>query len=148
MGLFDKVMGFGKGAPETLDSKESVLGVLLATIGADGDIAPEELDSLSAVANRMGMFNTMSQQQFSTALRKVLGLLKKKGAEELMGMSTGQVPEAYRETCFALCIDIVLADGNLDPAEEAMMTGLQKALGISDDLARKVLEVMLIKNKP
>lgn len=120
----------------------------MAAIGADGEIAPEELSTLSAVVNRMGMFANLNDNQFNSSLRKVLKILERKGPSELMAMSATQVPEDYRVTCFALCMDIVLSDGILDPEEEALMVGLQKALNVDHNLAHKILEVMLIKNKP
>lgn len=136
------------GGTVVLDSRESVLGLLVATIGADGHIAREELDGLSQIVNRMSMFKQLNQAQFNDALRKVVSLLDRRGPSELMGMSTDNIPADYKETAFALCLDLVLADGVVDPEEEKLIDGLQSALKIPDDMARKVLEVLLIKNKP
>lgn len=136
------------GGTVELDSRESVLGLLVATIGADGHIAREELDGLSQIVNRMNLFKAMNQHQFNDALKKVVSLLDRRGASELLALSTDNIPPDYKDTAFALCLDLVLADGVVDPEEEKLIDNLQAAMKISDDTARKILEVLLIKNKP
>lgn len=148
MGLFDKVFGSRMGTSTELNAAESMLGVMVATMGADGHIAREELDGLSANVNRMNMFKTMTQGQFNDALRKVVSLLDRRGAPELMQLSTPNVPQDYRATAFAIALDMVLADGVVDREEERLIDGLQAALSVPDDDAKKILEVLLLKNKP
>lgn len=148
MGLFDKVFGSRMGSSTEFNEAESMLGVMIATMGADGHIAREELDGLSANVNRMNMFKNMTQGQFNDALRKVTSVLDRRGAPELMAISTPNVPADYRATAFAMSLDMVLADGVVDREEEKLIDGLQAALSIPDDLAKKILEVLLLKNKP
>ena len=41
----------------------------------------------------------------------------------------------------------MFSDGDVDAKEKAFLEDFQKALGISDDLALKVAEVMQVKNR-
>lgn len=44
-------------------------------------------------------------------------------------------------------VDLVLADGRLGSREDTFIDQLQTALQIEGDLARKILDVLLIKNR-
>jgi hypothetical protein len=52
-----------------------------------------------------------------------------------------------RDMLFAVCTDLVLIDGYLTANEEAIIEHLKNSLGVSDDLAMKTVEVMLVRNK-
>lgn len=149
MGLFDKVFGVNRAGAATaaLDGKESVAALMLATVAADGVITEDELTGFTNAVNRMSMFRAMGQAGFSKMLQKLLGMLKKDGPEALVGVAVSSVPPDYRETAFALCADLVMGDGEVDPAEERLLDQMYKALGVSEELAHKVIQVMAIKNK-
>ena len=44
-------------------------------------------------------------------------------------------------------MDLVLADGRLDDRESALVDTLQSALQIDGDLACRIVDVLLIKNR-
>ena len=46
-----------------------------------------------------------------------------------------------------MATDIILSDGDLADEEEELLNALYNALGISEDMATKIIDVMLIKNK-
>jgi hypothetical protein len=57
------------------------------------------------------------------------------------------IPRELRPTTFALATDLALADGRLGIRESALLDELQRVLGITNELARKITEVLLIKNR-
>jgi uncharacterized tellurite resistance protein B-like protein len=67
-------------------------------------------------------------------------------------------PEGLKEACEALpfdmrpsilahCADVLLADGALAPAEAEFLNRITKHLGLGADEARRIVEVLLIKNR-
>jgi tellurite resistance protein len=52
-----------------------------------------------------------------------------------------------RETAFAVATDLALADGEIASREKDVLTKIQQSLGIPEDKAVNIIEVMLIKNK-
>lgn len=149
MGLFDKVFGLNRGgaAQAGLDGKESVAALMLATVAADGVITEDELTGFTNAVNRMSMFRAMGQAGFSKMLQKLLDLLKKNGPEGLVGLAVASVPQDYRQTAFALCADLVMGDGDVDPDEEKLLEQMYRALQVDDQLAQQIIQVMAIKNK-
>jgi len=70
-----------------------------------------------------------------------------KGRAEVLDAGVKALPADLKETVYALAGDIVFADGTAQPEELVFLREVQERLGISDDLATKVLEVMRIKNR-
>jgi tellurite resistance protein len=57
------------------------------------------------------------------------------------------LPDELKETVFAVTTDIALADGEVSQEEEQLLNDLYSALGLSEEIALKIIDVMLIKNK-
>jgi len=57
------------------------------------------------------------------------------------------LPDELKETVFAVTTDMALADGEVSEEEEQLLNDLYSALGLSEDIALKIIDVMLIKNK-
>jgi uncharacterized tellurite resistance protein B-like protein len=48
---------------------------------------------------------------------------------------------------FAHCVDIILSDGNLAPVEADFLNRITAMLDLQADDAKRVMEVLLIKNR-
>ncbi len=147
MGLFDRVLGARPNQTLGVEPRESVAGVMLATIAADGHIADSEIDGFNAAVARLKIYQQMNGQDFRRMIDKLFGLLNRTNPQELLKMSAQTVPAELRDTTFAICLDLVLADGHLDREEELVIEALQASLGISDDFATKALQVLMVKNR-
>jgi hypothetical protein len=53
--------------------------------------------------------------------------------------------EAVRKKVFILAVDMAYASGDVDSSEEELLEAMQRVLNVSDDLARKTLEVFSLK---
>lgn len=144
MGLFDKVLGSGS---DKLNESEGFAGIALCAIAADGMVTEEEAMGLSTSLARMKLFQGMNQRQFQGTFDKLLRIAKNKGVEELMTLSAAAVPGDLRTTAFAVATDLLMADGHVDVKEKAFLERIQKSLGVADDLAVKIVEVIAIKNR-
>ena len=147
MGLFDKILG-GKSSEDVAFSKhEAFASIMLAVVAADGHISDEEIDGFYAVINRMRLFKVQSVAEHKAMMDKLLGLLKRKDATFLMQKGVESLPTELRETAFAVAADFIFADGSVEEEEKGLITQLQAGLGISDQVAMKIVEVMEIKNR-
>jgi len=133
--------------PVTLTDKESVVALLFLVVTADGNIAPEEEELVIAASNRMKLLRVLAIPEFNAIVLKVRDGIDTKGRAEVFAAALKGLPADLGETVYALAGDIVSADGTVEAAEISFLREIQEALGISDELATKVLEVMRIKNR-
>ncbi len=147
MGIFDKVLGGKGGADAPFNKQEAFTGVLLSAIAADGVITPEEMQNFGTAVCRMRLYKGMSGSAFSSMADKLINLMRKNGLEFVLDKSIAGLPAELKETAFAAAADLVFADGSIEKEEKVLLEKLYKALGVSDALAVKILEVIEIKNR-
>jgi uncharacterized tellurite resistance protein B-like protein len=127
--------------------EEAVAGVLFAVVASDGNIGEEEIDAFNGVANRMNLFKPMAGDQFTAMMQRLADILHQEDVVVLFRRSLQSVPEDLRETVFATAVDLVLADGEVDDNEQSILFDLKEALTISDELAERIIEVMMIRHR-
>ncbi len=145
MGLFDKV--FGGNQPQKMTPQEAFTGVIMSAVASDGTITQDEAVSVIAILSRMKLYQGMNDGQIRKMLDKTVDTLKKQGPSPLIAGAKETLPAELRDTAFATAADLVLADGVVEDAEKKFLEDLQKAMGVSDDVALKITEVMVIKNR-
>lgn len=146
MGLFDQV--FGTSSKDVmLDSREAFAGILLMTVASDGHISDEEREGFIAASNRMKLFKGQSLNDFNAMMDKLFGLFHKHGAATLLEKSAGSLPNELRPTAFAVAADLVFADGYIEEEEKELIDKLRIVLGVPEQLALRVTEVLAIKNR-
>ncbi|MGI8436948.1 MAG: tellurite resistance TerB family protein [Chthoniobacterales bacterium] len=145
MGLFDKLSG--RGDDGALTKQEGFAGIMLAVVAADGHVSDEESDDFIARANRMKLLASQSAAEFKQMIDKLFRILNSKGSSDLIARSAQALTPELRETAFAVSMDMIFADGSVADAEKAMIEKLQRELEITDDLAGKILDVMLVKHR-
>lgn len=145
MGLFDKFSS--KDENVKLSKEEAFVAVSLVSVAADGVITEEEARGLFVQLYRMKMFSGYNDNQMSSMFNKLINIIKKKGMDSLVVMAKESLPEDMKATAFAVATDLALADGEIAEEEKMLLTKIQQSLGIPEDEAVKIIEVMLIKNK-
>lgn len=145
MGLFDKILGGGSSI--TLSKPEAFAGVMLATIAADGNISDEEAAGFNAVISRMRIFQAQTAAEHRAMIDKLFGILNRSNSEQLLAKAAESLPTELREAAFAVVTDLIFADSSVEDSERVMLEKLQSHLGISDDLALQIVQVMEIKNR-
>ncbi len=145
MGLFDKFSS--KDENVKLSKEEAFSAVSLVSVAADGVITEEEARGLFVQLYRMKMFSGYNDNQMSSMFNKLINIIKKKGMDSLVVMAKESLPEDMKATAFAVATDLALADGEIAEEEKMLLTKIQQSLGIPEDEAVKIIEVMLIKNK-
>lgn len=143
MGLFDKVLG---GSNDKLNEAEGMAGIALCAIAADGMVTEEEANGLGTTLSRMKLYRGMSSRDINKMFEKVLKLARSQGVDVLMNQSAEAIKPNLRPTAFAIATDLMFADGDVAPEERRYLEKIQKNLGVNDDLALRIVEVMQLKN--
>lgn len=145
MGLFDKVMGKDGGAV-TLSKAEAVSAIAVAAIAADGDVSPDELRRTVIDLATLRAFRRHDLRDLESTLNKVAGLLKRRGTGPVILAAKAALTKDEIGAGFFVAADLIFADGTVEPEEKKYLEELQKTLGVDEDLAIKIVEVVAAKN--
>ncbi|MGL5082221.1 MAG: tellurite resistance TerB family protein [Microcoleaceae cyanobacterium] len=130
-----------------LTPAEAFAAIALTAVAADGVITNSESQILRTTFTRMQLFQGYSAESKNEMLDRLLSQIKLEGYETLMKTAITKLPQDLRETAFAVATDITLSDGELADEEESLLDALYNSLGLSEEVANKIIDVMLIKNK-
>jgi tellurite resistance protein len=126
---------------------DAVVAVLVGCAAVDGVLRAEEAGRLNEVLTSSRWILESSIEATAGATTRTLNLIADHGLPAVLTACAEAIPAELRATTFALAIDLTLADGRLGSRENTLIDQLQQALRIEDDLARKIIEVLLIKNR-
>ncbi len=146
MGIFDALFG-GIESRTKLSPQESFAGILLAASACDGHISDDESHQLLIALFRMKLFQRVNEKQFNQVMNKLLGVLKKHGPDVLVDGCCETLPKELDKAAFANACNITLADGVLEDDEKEFLNSLQQKLGLDAKVAKRIVQVMIIKNK-
>ncbi len=146
MGVFDKVFSKEQGTV-TLSKPEAFAAVAVAAVASDGDISPEEVQRAVINLATLKSFRRHDLRELSNTLNKVSGMIKKRGVSTVIQSAKAVLSADERPSAFFVATDLILADGVVEEQEKKFLEELQTALGIDDETALKISEVVLIKNR-
>lgn len=147
MGLFNRVLSTRQSNDVTLGPAEAFLAITLLAIAADGYISDDEARLLNSTLWRLRLFRSYSTDVIASTIDRLLGIIRRQGADTLLNAAIATLPHDLYDTIFAITTDLVLADGEVTPEEEMLLDELHQALEIPDDLAMQIVNTMVIKNK-
>jgi uncharacterized tellurite resistance protein B-like protein len=124
---------------------EAFLCLILSAAAADGNVAVEEQAEIYALARRSRALKSVAPNQMASLNNAVNQRLNSRpdGLRE----ACDSLPGDMRLPVFAHCVDIILADGALLPIEADFLNKITGFLGIEPEEAKRVMEVLLIKNR-
>lgn len=129
-----------------LSAPEAFAAIALIAVAADGFIAPSESQIINSSLSRMQLFSNYSQTQKREMLDRLLTEIKNHGYNSLLKVAIAALPKQLRETVFAIATDITLADGEITEEEENFLNDLYSSLDLSEEIATKIIDVLMIKN--
>jgi hypothetical protein len=132
---------------EMLSPAEAFAALTLSAIAVDGYLADEEIDGLINALQRMHLFKSYSAEVMRRMLQKLFGILRREGQATLFHSAKISLPHELQEPAFAIATDLILADGVVTAEEQDFLVRLHSALGIPEETAAKITEVMMIKNR-
>lgn len=136
---------FGKSRSSDWTVGEAFLCLLLCAVSADGIMAREEQEEVKALLMRSRALKTLNQSQLAAAN----AVIQKRISERKNGLEEActSLPSDMRLPAFAHCVDIILSDGNLAPVEADYLNRITGMMGLEAADAKRVMEVLLIKNR-
>jgi len=136
---------FGRNRNSDWTVGEAFLCLLLSAVSADGVYAREEQEEVKALLMRSRALKSLNQAQLAQANAVIQKRLaeRKNGLEE----ACAALPMDMRLPVFAHCVDIILSDGSLVPVEADFLNRVTTMLELSADDAKRVMEVLLVKNR-
>jgi hypothetical protein len=95
----------------------------------------------------MKLYRSYPNDVMGRIFDKLLGILRREGVLALVKGAKSSLPHELQGTAFAVATDLVLADGYVTDEEKNFLNDLYQILGISDERATQIVEVMLMKNR-
>lgn len=127
-----------------LTFSEALTAISVLAVAADGQISEAERQTLAA--NHLRLFSSYAGEHFQELFKKVLNLSSEYSPAEVFAAAKNTLTPQLRETAFAIAVDLVLVDGVFTAEEKEFLVELSEALDISDEMGKKIIEVMTIKN--
>jgi uncharacterized tellurite resistance protein B-like protein len=143
MGFFDSILKVSK--PEIKSEKEAYAAIIYSSMAIDGEISEEEVHDLIEMVAHNKMFKGSN---INDIFKTIAANYKAAGSfDKMVELSIPLISEKNRDKLFVTVIDIVLSDGVVAQKEKELIEKLKVGLGMTDDFARKAVEVLLVKNK-
>jgi predicted lipid carrier protein YhbT len=100
-----------------------------------------------SVLATLPLFRNLSVGGDTDIVPRVVSLLRERGRASVLTECVKTLPPELRQTAFANAVDLVFADGRVDEREKRYIDELQAILGIEDELALRIIEVLAIKSR-
>lgn len=143
MGFFDNILKVS--TPEIKTEKEAFAAIIYASMAIDGEISEEEVHDLIEMVSHSKMFAGTNIKEL---FRTIAANYKAAGSfEKMVDVAIPKITDQYKDKLFVTVIDVVLSDGVVAQKEKELIEKLKVGLSIPDDLAKKAVEVLVIKNK-
>jgi tellurite resistance protein len=124
-----------------------MMAVLVGCAAADGILRAEERSRATDLMRSSRWALGLGVEATEAATTRALNLIADHGLPALLAACAEAIPAELRGTAFALAVDVALADGRLGTRESTLIDQLQSAFRIDGALARKIIDVLLIKNR-
>lgn len=145
MGLFSKL--FNSSAPKPTytpkNEQEAWVAIMTACVAIDGDVSDDEIGQMASIVTSNALFSGHDAVSY---FKRTLMVQKEIGSQALIDCSYSFVGQKSKGTLFCFIMDLLLADGVLGSTEQEIAEYLVEKLGLPQDTASKIIEVMLIKN--
>jgi uncharacterized tellurite resistance protein B-like protein len=143
MGLFDSVTG-NTSTPFT--PQESFGGLLIAAAGCDGDIAESEVRAAESIMANTRTWGELTSADSEAIAESVMKSINEHGLDATVENCVTNLPADLRNPTFAVCVDIVCADGIIEAEESAFIEKLQQQLEVTDPVAQGIVDAIVCKN--
>jgi tellurite resistance protein len=147
MGLLSRLAGI---APTKAPTDDVLLiHAMFLMAGADGNFDDEETAVIIGFANSLPEFKETTEQEFQGLIGEAKKLVRKYENPRASVAALGQLSTPkLKQKAFLLAADVALSSGDVDEDEDAMLEGMQRVLGIDDNTAQTIINVLAIKYVP
>ena len=124
---------------------EAFLAILFAAVTCDGELAAVEHEELMALAHRSRALKTVSAKQLAELNISIVE--RTRGTDTMVRDACTALPVEMRLSAFTHALDLVLADGDLNPAEAAFLDQLSRYFDLPLTDIERVAKVIVEKNR-
>lgn len=129
----------------TLD--EALVALFIGAMNANDHVAPDEAARAHHLIWSTRRFRRRSGETVGRLIQQMKALAEQSDARALAGRAAKTIPPRLRRSAFAVVVDLLLADGRMDRKERRYLEGLAAELKLDEDDARRILDVISLKNQ-
>jgi hypothetical protein len=129
----------------TLD--EALLALFIGAMNANDHVAAAEAARAHHLIWSTRRFRRRSGDSVGKLIQDMRTLVEESDAAAMVGRIAKAIPARLREPAFAVVVDLLLADGKLDGRERRFLHGLGSELKLRQDVARQIIDVIVLKNQ-
>jgi uncharacterized tellurite resistance protein B-like protein len=127
------------------NEQEAAVAILFASVLANNKpMNQSQIEQLSRMLVLSSKFREASLNEMTV---KALSLQAKHGSKILIEHCAPLVSEDFKETLFAMCCEIMTADGRIDETESEILAMVALYLGMSIENMKMMLTTYLIRNR-
>lgn len=144
MGLFSMFKG---DSGDKMTPHKAFACALIYSMGADGEMDPEEVGHLLSVlggANEGGTIGVGANNR--ALLDSAIRYVRQNRPEQFLAEATPLLSDAQKMCILSNMVDSALSDGQAETQEQELIGRFQQAFGISDEKFRPFFEVIVMKN--
>lgn len=147
MGLLSRLAGLAPNKAPTDDAL--LIHAMFLMAGADGNFDDEETAVIIGFANSLPEFKETTEQQFQNLIGEAKKLARKFETPQASVAALSQLSTPkLKQKAFLLAADIALSSGDVDEAEDSMLESMARVLGIDENTANTIVNVLAIKYVP
>ncbi len=125
---------------QTVTPQTALIYLMVTTSAADADMTDRELMAMGDIVRMLPVFRDFDMDDLASVAEECAPLLNKEdGLDEVLDVVSESLPERLYETAYAICCDIVAADGNADQEELRILEMIRHRLNV-DRLAAAAIE--------
>ncbi len=124
---------------------EAYMCLILCAAYADHQLAEEEKQEIAALVRRSRTMKRLTQAELANVNQSVVSRLRER--KDALAEACIALPGDMRPSVFAHCVDIVLADGQLLPAEANFLNEVTKLMSLDANQALEIKRVIMTKNR-
>ena len=114
------------------NTQDAMVAMMVAASISDAEIKTIELLSIERIVNHLPLFADYNSDRMRPVSQAVYDLFEEEeGLDAFFGLVKDAVPERLYETAYALCCDLVAADGRLREEELRFLQETRYELNIS-----------------
>ena len=127
------------------NEQEAAVSILFASVMANGKpLTQSQIEQLSRMLVLSSRFKTASLNELTV---KALSLQSQYGSQAIIEQAAPLVSEDFRETLFAMCCEIMTAEGRINDNESEILAMVALYMGLSIDNMKMMLTTYLIRNR-
>jgi uncharacterized tellurite resistance protein B-like protein len=127
------------------NEQEAAVAILFASVMANNKpMAQSQIEQLSRMLVLSSKFKSSSLNDLTI---KALSLQAEHGSRVLIEHCAPLISDDFKETLFAMCCELMTADGKIDDNESEILAMVALYLGLSIENMKMMLTTYLIRNR-